>query len=135
MATRTPKTKAILIAHKPCRRVGRQSATNRLMRSSARSRGVFSGSTWYSSPSVQEKYGASHGLGRVRVGPRAFVSLHLYPAPQHVDPSHAAWGAADAVLALLRGGSMHDPASELPRILLPRTPVHKGIGKGRGCYA
>jgi hypothetical protein len=32
------------------------------------------------------------------------VSLHLYPAPQHVDPAHAAWGAADDVLAALGGG-------------------------------
>src|SRR5918995_4083963 len=31
---------------------------------------------------------------------------------------------------------MQDPASELPRIRLPRTPVNKGKKrKGRGCYA
>jgi len=30
---------------------------------------------------------------------------------------------------------MHDPASELRRINLPRTPVNKGIRKGRGVVA
>jgi hypothetical protein len=28
---------------------------------------------------------------------------------------------------------MQDPASELPRINIPRTPVNKGKEKGRGC--
>jgi hypothetical protein len=45
MATKTPETKAILMAPTRCRGLGRQSDTNRLMRSSARSRVVFSGST------------------------------------------------------------------------------------------
>src|SRR5215218_242661 len=31
-----------------------------------------------------------------------------------------------------RGGVMQDPASELPRILIPRTSVNKGKEKGRG---
>ena len=37
------------------------------------------------------------------------------------------------ILAALAGRSMQDPASELRRILLLRTPVNKGEGKGRGC--
>jgi hypothetical protein len=44
---------------------------------------------------------------------------------------HAAWGASEAILAPLRGGSMHDPGYELPRIPIPRTPVNKGKEKGR----
>ena len=33
-----------------------------------------------------------------------------------------------------RGCSMQDPASEVPRIQLPRTSVNKHKKKGRGCY-
>jgi hypothetical protein len=29
---------------------------------------------------------------------------------------------------------MQDPGYELPRNSVPRTPVNKGIKKGRGCY-
>ena len=29
---------------------------------------------------------------------------------------------------------MQDPANELPRIPIPRTPVNKGRKKGRSCY-
>jgi hypothetical protein len=32
---------------------------------------------------------------------------------------------SQAILAALRGRYMHDPASELPRIPLPRTPVNR----------
>jgi hypothetical protein len=38
--------------------------------------------------------------------------------------------ASQAILAALRGRYMHDPASELPRILLLGTRVNKGK-KGR----
>jgi hypothetical protein len=31
------------------------------------------------------------------------VFLHLHPAPQHVDSSHAAWRPTEAILATLRG--------------------------------
>jgi hypothetical protein len=31
------------------------------------------------------------------------------------------------------GVVMQDPASELPRITIPRTPVNKGKKKGRDC--
>src|SRR5918994_6559251 len=65
MAIRTPKTIASLMAHKTSCRVGLQSGTNRLMRSSVRSRGIFSGSTCLP-PFYEKKYGASHRLERVR---------------------------------------------------------------------
>ena len=65
------------------------------------------------------------------IGPNLFKSPDLYAPPQHVDPLHSAWWASEAILAALGGRSMHDPASELPRIPLPRTPVNKGERKGR----
>jgi hypothetical protein len=34
-----------------------------------------------------------------------------------------------------RGVVMQDRGYELPRIPIPRTPVNKRKGKGRGCYA
>src|SRR5215211_173423 len=65
----------------------------------------------------------------------AFISLHIHPAPLHVDPTHAAGRASEAILAALGGRSMHDRAFELPRISLPRTSMNKGINKGRGVAA
>src|SRR5215213_8828672 len=71
--------------------------------------------------------------GRVACGSRGLSSLprcsifkspDLYAPPQHVDPLHSAWWASEAILTALGGRSMHDPASELPRIPLPRTRVH-----------
>jgi hypothetical protein len=41
--------------------------------------------------------------GRVAVGRSSFVSTHLYPAPQHVGLTHAAWWPAEAILGALRG--------------------------------
>jgi hypothetical protein len=32
-----------------------------------------------------------------------FVTMHIHPAPQHVDPTHAAWRASEAILSALRG--------------------------------
>src|SRR3954454_14274350 len=68
---RTTKTVAILIAHRLCRRVGRQSDTNKLMRFSARSRGVFSGSTWLLSRRG-EVWGIARPSARVRL-----LALHV----------------------------------------------------------
>jgi hypothetical protein len=53
-----------------------------------------------------------------------FASLHLYPAPQHVDPGPLWWMRSQAILVPLRGVSMQDPASELLRILILGTWVH-----------
>ena len=46
------------------------------------------------------------------------------------DPRLALWMTSQAILAALRGHSMHDRANGLPRIPIPRTPVNKGK-KGR----
>src|SRR5215211_9170149 len=62
---------------------------------------------------------------RARTG--VFVCLHLHAPPQHVDPRPAAGRPAEAILAALEGESMQDPASELRRISLPRTPVNKRL--------
>src|SRR5215210_7471126 len=52
-------------------------------------------------------------------------SLHLYPAPQHVVLPDRGGTALRGDPRGPRGQSMQDPASELPRIPLPRTPVNK----------
>src|SRR5215212_7107662 len=62
------------------------------------------------------------------------MSADLYAAPQHVGHTHVAQVAPEATLAAPGGRSMHDRASELRRISLPRTWVNKGIRKGRVCY-
>src|SRR5215212_10326231 len=62
------------------------------------------------------------------------MSADLYAAPQHVGHTHVAQVAPEATLAAPGGRSMHDRASELRRISLPRTWVNKGTRKGRGCY-
>src|SRR5215217_4708367 len=48
---------------------------------------------------------------------------------------HVAGVASETILAPLGGHSMHDPASELRRIPIPRTPVNKDKKKGLSCYA
>src|SRR5688500_15415412 len=53
------------------------------------------------------------------------MSSDLYAPPQHVDLLPTAWGSSEAVLAPLGGRSMQDPASELPRIHIPRTSVNR----------
>src|SRR5215203_2336507 len=54
-----------------------------------------------------------------------FTPADLYAPPQHVDPRPPWCMVSQAILALLRGRFMHDPASELPRIPIPRTPLNK----------
>jgi hypothetical protein len=39
--------------------------------------------------------------------------------------------ALEAILVPLRGRYIQDPASELPRISIPRTPVNRGKKKDR----
>src|SRR5919112_3151510 len=41
--------------------------------------------------------------------------------------AEAAWGPLEAILEALGGCSMHDPASELRRIPLPRTPMNREV--------
>ena len=62
-------------------------------------------------------------------GLRLSARPHIYPAPQHVDACPPWWMRSQAILALLGGGSMQDPASGLLRINLPRTPVNKKGGR------
>jgi hypothetical protein len=57
------------------------------------------------------------------------MSLHLYPVPQHVVLSDWATAALGGNPSGAGGRSMQDPASELPRIHIPRTPVNKALGE------
>jgi hypothetical protein len=52
-------------------------------------------------------------------------AVHNHPPPQHVVSSRAARRPSGAIYAHLTWRSMHDPASGLRRILLPRTPVNR----------
>src|SRR5215213_8690169 len=61
--------------------------------------------------------------------PGLSMSADLYAAPQHVDLTHVAQVASEATLAAPGGRSMQDPASELPRIPLPRTRVNRGTSR------
>jgi hypothetical protein len=54
-------------------------------------------------------------------------SAYNHPPPQHVVSSRAARRPSGALYAHLRWQSMQDPANELRRIPLPRTPVHKPV--------
>jgi hypothetical protein len=58
IATKMLRKIPILIAHRTCRGLGRQSETNRVMRSPARSRGDF-GSLSIQPPLSEKKYGSS----------------------------------------------------------------------------
>jgi hypothetical protein len=69
---------------------------------------------------------------RARSWPGSFVFLYIYPAPLGVVVGHAAWLPLEGRLAAVERLSMQDPASVLPRINLPRTPVNKSEGEGRG---
>ncbi len=70
---------------------------------------------------------------RPRTG--VFVSLHLHAAPQHAVRHTTHHQLMKWLPAPLRDGAMQDPASELRRIFLPRTPVNKGKRKGRSRLA
>jgi hypothetical protein len=61
------------------------------------------------------------------------TSLHFYAHPQHVVPMRRSRAGSSGSFWLYRAGDMHNAASELRRIILPRTWVNKGKGKGRGC--
>jgi hypothetical protein len=56
------------------------------------------------------------------------MSADLYAAPQHVGLTHVAQVAPEAILEALRARSMQDPASELRRITILRTPLNKATG-------
>ncbi len=60
-----------------------------------------------------------------------FVSLHLHAAPQHVEPRSVALWPSEGRFWSYRTGAMQDLGYELPRILIPRTPVNKGKKEDR----
>jgi hypothetical protein len=53
--------------------------------------------------------------------------VHLHAPPLDVVVAHTACRRLEATVAALGGRSMHDPASELPRIPLPRTRVNNAL--------
>src|SRR5215212_7742682 len=74
-----------------------------------------------SSP-YRDKYGALYGLERGNTGCKI---PHSYSDPQHLGGTLRYSIGADSQFSSHRTGAMHDPASELRRISLPRTPVNK----------
>jgi hypothetical protein len=62
------------------------------------------------------------------------TSLHFYAHPQHVVPMRRSRAGSSGSFWLYRAGDMHNAASELRRILLPRTWVNKGKKKDRSYY-
>src|SRR5918994_489798 len=87
--------------------------------------------------------------GRARSWPGSFAFLHVYAAPLGVVVGHAACRRSEELSAALGGESMQNPASELPRILLPETvwkllrtgqppyhePRHRRVDEGLTCGA
>lgn len=138
------RTMPILIAHRTCRGLGRQSETNRVMRSPARSRGDF-GSFSIQPPSLGEEVwiilgprASTHRRSScVRIGRRgdvytrperwsligvgsgwgAFISSHIHPIPLHVDPGSRSESPLSASSKLDRTGlcrSVHPNFGESP---------------------
>src|ERR687895_492519 len=69
--------------------------------------------------------------GQARSWPGSFAFLHIYSAPLGVVVGYAAWRRLEGLSAPLGGESMQDPASELLRIPLPRTPVNRSSAEMR----
>jgi hypothetical protein len=65
-----------------------------------------------------------HPHGRPHRFPSA--TEHLYAAPEHVGVGCRCWTGSIGCFRSYRTGDMHDPANELLRITLPRTPLNKG---------
>ncbi len=61
-----------------------------------------------------------------------FMSAHLYPTPQHVVALSRGVSGFRRHPRGSESRSNHDPANELPRILLPRTPVNRPPGNASG---
>ena len=58
---------------------------------------------------------------------------HIYPSVLQAVSERGYAGCLDGYFQGHRGEAMQDLGYELPRIPIPRTPVNKGIKKGRGC--
>jgi hypothetical protein len=59
---------------------------------------------------------------------------HIYPSVLQAVSGRGYAGCLDGCFQGYRGEAMQDLGYELPRILIPRTPVNKGKKKGRSCY-
>src|SRR5215204_2582594 len=57
---------------------------------------------------------------------RASANTHIYPPLLQALAGRGVAGCGRGGFRGYRGGAMQDPASELPRIPIPRTPVNKG---------
>ena len=58
---------------------------------------------------------------------------HIYPSVLQAVSRRCYAGCLDGCFQGYRGGDIQHPGYYLPRIFIPRTPVNKGIRKGRGC--
>ena len=77
---------------------------------------------------------AGRGVGRylhstdISLQRRATTFVHIYPSVLHALAGRPVAGRLDGRIRGYRGADMQDPASELPRITIPRTWVNKGYG-------
>ena|SRR5215217_956422 len=60
---------------------------------------------------------------------------HIYPSVLQAVSGRDYAGCLDGCFQGYRGEAMQDLGYGLPRILIPRTPVNKGMKKGRGLRA
>jgi len=58
---------------------------------------------------------------------------HIYPRVLQALAGRGYVGCLGRVILGCGGGAMQDLGYELPRILIPRTPVNRGKKEGRGC--
>ena len=61
--------------------------------------------------------------------------VHIYPSVLQAVSGRGYAGCLERLFPGYRGGVMQDPASELPRIPIPRTSVNKGMKKGAGMFS
>src|SRR5215217_7979129 len=66
---------------------------------------------------------------------RASTIAHINPSVLKPQVGGGVGGLLEGVNPGCAGGDMQDPASELPRKPIPRTPVNKGKKKGRSASA
>jgi hypothetical protein len=58
---------------------------------------------------------------------------HIYPSVLQAVSGRGYAGCLNGCFRGYRGEAMQDPASELPRKHIPRTPVNNGKKKGWSC--
>jgi hypothetical protein len=82
-----------------------------------------------------QSVGCSLRRANIKLQRRASTIAHIYPS---VLQALSGWGCAGCLKGWFqgyRGGAIQDPASELPRIHIPRNPVNKGKKKGQSVLA